>query len=110
MRAHQQKPTLVALAVLALTAGPGSAQASTPALLIAFAGLAPFDQLYIYPKDGASYSQQATDYYECDIWAVKQSGFDPTLENAEYHRTSRQPDRYSTCAPTPHASRPAAMQ
>jgi len=80
MRARQQKPTLIALAVLALTAGPGSAQAS-PAPLVPFAGLAPFDQLYIYPKDGASYSQQATDYYECDIWAVKQSGFDPTLEN-----------------------------
>ncbi len=51
---------LIALAVLALTAGPRSAQAATPA---------PFGELYIYPKDGASYSQQATDYYECDIWA-----------------------------------------
>jgi hypothetical protein len=81
MRARQQKPTLIALAVLALTAGPGSAQAATPAPLVPFAGLAPFGQLYIYPKDGASYSQQATDYYQCDIWAVKQSGFDPTLEN-----------------------------
>jgi hypothetical protein len=72
---------LIGLAVLALTAGPGSAQAATPAPLVPFAGLAPFGQLYIYPKDGASYSQQATDYYQCDIWAVKQSGFDPTLEN-----------------------------
>jgi len=63
---------LIALVVLALTAGPGSAQAATPAS---------FGELYIYPKDGASYSQQATDYYECDIWAVKQTGFDPTLEN-----------------------------
>jgi hypothetical protein len=66
---------LIALAVLALTASPGSAQAATPTPLVPFAGL------YIYPKDGASYSQQATDYYECDVWAVKQTGFDPTLEN-----------------------------
>ena len=72
---------LIALAVLALTAGPGSAQAGAPASLVPFAALAPFGQLYIYPKDGASYSQQAMDYYECDIWAVKQTGFDPTLEN-----------------------------
>jgi hypothetical protein len=72
---------LIALAVLSLTAGPGSAQAATPAPLVPFSRLAPFGQLYIYPKDGASYSQQATDYYECDIWAVKQTDFDPTLEN-----------------------------
>jgi hypothetical protein len=93
MHARQQKPKdasglepllsgggLIALAVLVLTAGPGSAQAATPAPLVPFAG-SPFGQLYIYPKDGGSYSQQATDYYECDIWAVKQTGFDPTLEN-----------------------------
>jgi len=73
---------LIAVAVLARPRlGPGSAQAATPASLVPFAGLAPFGQLYIYPKDGASYVQQATDYYECDIWAVKQTGFDPTLEN-----------------------------
>lgn len=63
---------VIALAVLALTAGPGSAQAAAPA---------PFGQLYIYSKDGVSYSQQSTDYYECDVWAAKQTGFDPTLEN-----------------------------
>ena len=72
---------LIALAVLSVTAGPGSAQAAAPAPLVPFTGLAPFGQLYIYPKDGASYSQQATDYYECDIRAVKETGFDPTLEN-----------------------------
>ena len=72
---------LIGLAVLALAAGPGSAQAVAPAPLVPFAGSAPFGQLYIYPKDGASYSQQAADYYECDISAVKQTGFDPALEN-----------------------------
>jgi hypothetical protein len=72
---------LIALAVLSVTAGPGSAQAAAPAPLVPFTGLAPFGQLYIYPKDGASTSQQATDYYECDIRAVKETGFDPTLEN-----------------------------
>jgi len=32
---------LIALAVLALTAGPGSGQAATPASLVPLAGLAP---------------------------------------------------------------------
>jgi hypothetical protein len=30
---------------------------------------------------GVSYSQQAHDRYECDIWAVGRSGFDPTQED-----------------------------
>jgi hypothetical protein len=80
-RSRRFATALIALAVLSVTAGPDSAQAATPAPLVPFTGLAPFGQLYIYPKDGASYSQQATDYYECDVWAVKQTGFDPTLEN-----------------------------
>ena len=34
--------------------------------------------LYVYPKNGQSESQQSTDRYECHAWAVQQSGFDPT--------------------------------
>jgi hypothetical protein len=34
--------------------------------------------VYIYPKNGQSDDQQATDRYECHRWAVAQSGFDPT--------------------------------
>jgi hypothetical protein len=30
---------------------------------------------------GASYAQQAKDRYECDIWAVGQTGFDPTKDD-----------------------------
>jgi len=37
------------------------------------------EQLFIYPKDGQSEEQQATDRYECHSWAVKQTGFDPTM-------------------------------
>jgi hypothetical protein len=42
---------------------------------------APDGQLFVYPKSGASYEQQAGDRYECDISAVDQTGFDPTEEN-----------------------------
>lgn len=36
------------------------------------------EQLFIYPKNGQSEVQQATDRYECHSWAVDQTGFDPT--------------------------------
>ncbi|MET0498476.1 MAG: DUF6515 family protein [Steroidobacteraceae bacterium] len=34
--------------------------------------------VFIYPKNGQSEQQQATDRYECHSWAKKQTGFDPT--------------------------------
>jgi uncharacterized protein DUF6515 len=37
------------------------------------------DQLFIYPRQGQSEQQQATDRYECHRWAVSQTGYDPTL-------------------------------
>jgi hypothetical protein len=36
------------------------------------------DNLYIYPKNGQSDEQQKKDRYECHMWAVQQTGFDPT--------------------------------
>jgi hypothetical protein len=35
-------------------------------------------RLYVYPAQGQSAEQQATDEYECHSWAVSQTGFDPT--------------------------------
>jgi len=40
---------------------------------------APQDQMFIYPRQGQSEQQQATDRYECHRWAVSQTGYDPTL-------------------------------
>lgn len=34
--------------------------------------------VFVYPKQGQSDEQQATDRYECHRWAADQSGFDPT--------------------------------
>jgi hypothetical protein len=34
---------------------------------------------YVYPRNGQSPQQQASDEYECHRWAVGQSGFDPSL-------------------------------
>jgi hypothetical protein len=38
----------------------------------------PTDTVFIYPKNGQSTEQQATDKYECHRFAVAQTGFDPT--------------------------------
>lgn len=35
-------------------------------------------KVFIYPRQGQSAEQQATDEYECHAWAVTQSGFDPS--------------------------------
>lgn len=36
------------------------------------------DDIYMYPSNGQSADQQATDRYECHTWATNQTGFDPT--------------------------------
>ena len=36
------------------------------------------DGLYVYPQNGQSDQQQASDRYECHKWATAQTGFDPT--------------------------------
>ena len=38
----------------------------------------PSDDLFIYPQQGQSEDQQASDKYECHKWATSQTGFDPT--------------------------------
>jgi hypothetical protein len=42
------------------------------------AAAAPKSDTFIYPKNGQSEQQQATDRYECHRWAADQTGFDPT--------------------------------
>ena len=39
----------------------------------------PPTRVYFYPTAGQSTAQQDRDRYECHLWAVKQSGFDPSL-------------------------------
>ena len=45
---------------------------------VAQADAPPPDKTFIYPSQGQSAQQQASDEYECHRWAVTQSGFDPT--------------------------------
>ncbi len=50
------------------------------------------DETFVYPKEGQSEEQQATDRDECHQWAVTRTGFDPTRPAgnvAETDMTSR---------------------
>lgn len=42
------------------------------------ANAGPAGEPFVYPKNGQSAGQLATDRYECHRWAADQSGFDPT--------------------------------
>ena len=39
-------------------------------------------EVYIYPEKGQSQEQQDKDKYECNRWAIEQSGFDPARQSS----------------------------
>ena len=43
-------------------------------------------EIYFYPKGGQSVAQQDRDRYECYLWAVQQSGFDPSTTQLAPHQ------------------------
>jgi hypothetical protein len=45
----------------------------------------PNTDVYAYPARGQTPDQQERDRYECNAWAVKQSGFDPSGPNVPPH-------------------------
>lgn len=47
----------------------------------AYAGPPPNTTVYAYPQNGQSADQQSRDRYECSLWAVQQTGFDPSAPN-----------------------------
>ena len=70
--------SLIALAMLTGVAPASPADADTAAQDSArLPVIGEYGLLDISPRNGISYAQQARDQYECDIAAVKQTGFDP---------------------------------
>ena len=55
----------------------------------------PNTDVYAYPQNNQTPDQQERDRYECNNWAVKQSGFDPSAPNVPPH------DRYRVVAAGP---------
>jgi Glycine zipper 2TM domain len=45
---------------------------------VAYAGPPVNTTVYAYPQNGQSSDQQSRDRYECSVWAVHQTGFDPS--------------------------------
>ena len=46
----------------------------------------PDARIYVYPRQGQSDAQLDRDRYECHLWAVKQSGFDPSAAEVPPHQ------------------------
>lgn len=64
--------------------GPARVQASEAA---AYTVRLPPTQVYFYPAAGQDADRQERDRYECYLWAVQQTGFDPSLPHpAPYPR------------------------
>jgi hypothetical protein len=55
----------------------------------------PVTDIYAYPQNNQTPDQQERDRYECNNWAVKQTGFDPSGPNVPPH------DRYRVVAAGP---------
>jgi uncharacterized protein YcfJ len=52
----------------------------------------PPQRIFVYPSNGQSLEQTDRDRYECHVWAVQQTGFDPSRPNANpYARVVVQP-------------------
>ncbi len=85
------------LAALALgLAGCATAPPPRPAPRpVAYAGPPPNTTVYAYPQNGQSADQQSRDRYECSLWAVQQTGFDPSAPNVppEYRVVASGPPR-----------------
>lgn len=64
-----------AIVAIAGCASEGATTAATPA-----AAPAPTEVIF-YPKNGQSSEQQDRDRYECYLWAVKRTGYDPSQLN-----------------------------
>src|SRR6266436_87033 len=49
----------------------------------------PSTDVYAYPLHGQTPEQQDRDRYDCNLWAVKQTGFDPSAPNVPPHARVR---------------------
>jgi hypothetical protein len=68
---------------LPVSAAPliGSAQAVSTLQPMGTMRSEPDGDWALEPRNGVSYAQVARDRYECDLWAVDQTGFDPTKDD-----------------------------
>jgi outer membrane lipoprotein SlyB len=68
----------IALSLAGCETSPPPRPAPRP---VAYAGPPPNTTVYAYPEHDQSADQQSRDRYECSLWAVHQTGFDPSAPN-----------------------------
>jgi hypothetical protein len=71
---------LVATLSLAACVGPQVIEEQPRALPV------PDTRVYVYPAAGQGEAQLERDRYECHVWAVKQTGFDPSSPQVAPHQ------------------------
>jgi hypothetical protein len=54
-------------------------------------------ELFVYPKEGQSEDQQGRDRYECYVWAVDQTNFDPSAANPDVTKAADYRRALSAC-------------
>lgn len=69
----------VSLIAVAFASGCASQPAEPVRQEVVAASPLPPTQVFFYPAAGQSAAQQDRDRYECHLWAVRQTGFDPSL-------------------------------
>ena len=83
----------LALAVLATVLGacvaPPPPRRAPPPQRVVAPPPAPVTDVVAYPSQGQSEQQLDRDRYECHLWAVKQSGFDPSVPGVPAHQQVR---------------------
>jgi Glycine zipper 2TM domain len=77
---------LLAGGSLTLLAGCVSEPMALPSPPPATVAPLPDTRVYVYPTAGQSNEQLDRDRYECHLWAVRQSGFDPSVAQAAPHQ------------------------
>ena len=80
------KATALAALMLVLLAGCVTEPMPMPLPPPATVAPLPDTRVYVYPANGQTPAQLERDRYECHLWAVKESGFDPSVAQAAPHQ------------------------
>ncbi len=76
----------VSLALAACASPPTRNTMQSSATPAPFPAPRPSTRVYFYPTAGQTAAQQDRDRYECYLWAVKQTGFDPSQPHLAPHQ------------------------
>ena len=86
----RRKTTLTILAAAWLVVGCANEPTQPPAARVQAPPVPErLTEVFVYPSQGQSEMQLDRDRYECHLWSVKQSGFDPSLPGLPPHQQVR---------------------